>query len=153
MNHEHWRLVASGLFDQYLADIVAVTNRDARYRLIREGAFHGKALLDAYETLAYVPSTATLQEYDQYLADIVYNPTERSPVVTRPQNATAIAGVLACDAPPEGFTTIVYSWDYAVFTEVGDLSTSSSPGTGIYVLAHREIATANDGLPSQFLSI
>lgn len=153
IRHEFWRLIASGLLDTYIDNLVAVTSRDARYRLWQNGAFSSALLITAYESLGYVPNAESVLEMHEYIADPVYNPreyTERFP--PRPTNAAGGSG-LSCDDPGTDYETVVFSWDFAMFAEVGPLSENASPGAGFYVLANRRVADGITGLPSLFLEV
>jgi hypothetical protein len=153
INHELWRVVASGLLDAMLADMVAVTDRDARHRLWREygNAFLGKLALDGYSTLAYIVSAETLGLCWDHIVDPTYNPSIQENVA-RPVNAAVSGGdTLVCDDPGEGFVPTVFSWDFTVFTELGPLSANATPGIGFYVIAIRDENRGIDSLPSAFL--
>jgi len=155
IQHEFWRVVASGLFQSLLDDLVAVTSRDARHRLIENGAFTGKLHRMCYDSLAYVVNGQTINLCWDYVADPVYNPHLRDDVPPMVENATVSGGdTLTADTPPTGYTIYVYEWDYTTFTEVGPLSENSSPGSGIYVLALVDDENPiNVGLPSSFLNL
>ncbi len=156
IDNEFWRVVASGLWTGLLDDLVAVSERDARARMIENGAFSGKLYRACYDSLSYVVDEQSVQLCWDYIADQVYNPHFREDVPLFVVNARTVAGnTLAADSPPEGYVVYVYSWDYVTFAEVGDLADDNDqPGAGDYVLALVDVDNPrNVGLPSLFLTL
>jgi hypothetical protein len=155
MNHEVWRLVAAGLLDSLLADLIAVTSRDARARLWAHRMFLGKFGLDAHTSLGYVPEIASLTMCRDMIVNAVYNPSIEEGWPKRPVNAASDGTTLSCDDPTEGETVMVYQWaNYATFDLLGPLAENSQPVAGIYVLVlHIESSVELIGLPSLNLTI
>ena len=152
IQHEVWRLAASGLLNTYIDSIIAITNRDARARLVQAGAFHANLLLSAYASLSYVPEIESVYGLDVFVVDQVYNPRLDPDMIPIPENATGGAA-LACDTPAAEYELMVYSWDFTTFTEVGLLTEHSTPGAGVYVLACRRLSDGALGLPTLFLTV
>lgn len=152
INHEVWRLVASGLLTALIAELRAVTNRDSRARLIDQEAFIGGFFTTCYNSLGYVPGRGAVQAVWSEIADPVYDPRLREQEIPPPANAKGGAA-LAADAPAEGHTVVVFAWDYSTFTEVGDLAEASKPEPGVYVLATRRDGDGRLSLPSAFLTL
>lgn len=155
VNNEFWRIVASGLFDGLLDDLIAVTSRDGRQLMIENGAFSGKLWRACYDSLGYVVDQRSINECWNYVADPVYNPQLRDDVPPMAEGAGASGGnTLVADVPPVGFTVQVYSWDFTEFTLLGTLAENSQPGAGNYVLALVDDENENNvGLPSLFLEL
>jgi len=155
IQNEFWRVVASGLFQALLDDLVAVTNRDARHRMIENGAFTGALYRACYDSLGYVVGSQAINLCWSYMADSVYNPHLRDDIPPMVSGAAVSGGdTLVADAPPEGYAIYVYMWDYTTFTEVGLLSENNQPGADVYVLALVDDENPmNVGLPSSFLTL
>jgi hypothetical protein len=152
MYHEFWRIVASGLADTLLADYKAVTSRDARTLLEREGAFLGKFKRTCYDSMAYVPSGQAVAHAMDLVVNREYDPS-LSFTVPRPTGAKVTSGTISCDTPPVGYTAYLFSWNYTSFTEIGALSANQTPGAGVYVVSLRLDESGEFGAPSAFLAI
>jgi len=155
IEHEFWRIVASGLFQGLLTDLAAVTNRDGRQLMIDNNAFSGKLWRACYDSLSYVVSQRSISECWNYVADSVYNPHLRDDVPPMVVSAGVSGGnTLTTGTQPDGYTINVYSWDFTEFALVGTIAENSQPGEGYYVLALADDENAgNVGLPSLFLEL
>lgn len=155
INHELWRLVASGFLTVLLDELVAITNNDTRARLIEAGAFDGKLLISMVSSLAYMPQPINVRKLWDAVQNPITDPMYREDIIPLPENARVDSGTtLACDNVPSDHTVYVYEWEeFRRFVELGDLASNSTPGPGTYVLALRDDEANSDGLPSGFLTI
>ena len=153
MENEFWNLVASGLWNNLLADLISITNKDSRRLMIDNGAFTGKLWKSAFDTLAYVPSQASIQRCWDYIDDRYYNPQFVGSVPPFVTGSAVTGGDTLVGDALTGYTIQVYAWDFVEFTLLGDLAGNSAPGAGNYVLAYREDNDGAVGLPSSFLTI
>jgi len=154
IRHEFWRIVASGLFETLLDDLVAVTSRDARRTMIENGAFNGKLWRACYDSLSYVVDRNSIGECWNYIIDPVYNPHLRNDVPPMVVSPVASGGnALTTGTVPDGYTVQVYGWDFTEFALLGTLAENSQPGVGFYVLALVDDADQRVGLPSSFLEL
>lgn len=152
IDHELWRIVAGGFLTQLIADLAAVTDRDARRLLIDQGAFMGKLHRAVYDSLGYVPERGKVQELWDYIQERHYNPQFDQSAVPLVVDASIDGTTLQAGTQPDGYTVNVYSWDFVEFTLVGPLTENSQPGAGYYVLT----LVGDDGrvgLPSSYLEI
>ena len=155
VSHELWYLVAGDVLDDLLSTMQAVTDRHARRLLWSYQAFRGQVYRDAYQNLGYVPNPNAVEDLMRYIADGDYDPII-SEEARRPSNADSDGTTLTCDAPPEGYTRYVFSFDGKRFEEVGPLDTNNQPGAGTYVIALVPDAVGpmqQVGLPSGFLTV
>lgn len=155
MNDELWRVWASGGFNLLLAKMQSVTNIDLRARLL-DGRDHLSWLrveLAASGSLAFAVSSSVLGLlWDEVQTSAYYAPELREQAVPIVTGATVTGGdTLEADPAPEGYETLVYSFNNGLtFAEIGLLSEHSTPGTGNYVLASVEFTAGVDEAPDVY---
>lgn len=147
-----WQLVASGFLDALVADMVAVTSKDARLLLDQDGAFTGALQRACYDSLAWVPRKQDVQALARHVGDPHTDPHIET-VVPMVENADVSGDMLTCDDPAEGYEVDAYGWDFVRFTLVGPLAEATSFPVGTYVLAMRRIEDGETGLPSLYLTV
>lgn len=158
INHELWRIVASGGLTLLLNEMMSIADIDTRARLNERRDFLAwlRVELAASGSLAFAVSEKTLGLlWDEVQASAYYAPELREQTIPLVEGATTSGGnTLEAGAAPEDHTTMVYSFDGLTFTEVGDLAGHDIPGKGDYVLAN--IISGNSAqfsLPSLFLAL
>jgi hypothetical protein len=157
IDHEVWRVVASGGLTLLLNKLQSISSIDTRARLLeqRDVLRWLRVELAAPTSLAFALSEAALgQLWDEIQASAYYEPTLRAQDPPLPQDAAVVDGTtLSAAAPATGYTLHVYAFDGLTFTELGPLSEHAAPGAGNYVLAVKDDTTGVVGLPSLFLTI
>ena len=147
MNHEAWAVASRGIFDQYLADLNAITHKDTRAVFINRGYGRGRLVFRAWQVLDYVISEEACAFLEICVEDPIYKPRYREDLPPIPQNVAQVDGVITCDAPPAGYTAVVYEYADDLFEEVGPLDETAHPA-GQYVVVAQEDASGRLGLPS-----
>jgi hypothetical protein len=157
MNHELWRVVASGGLALLLSEMQAITNIDTRARLLDKRDFLAwlRVELGAPGSLAFAVSNGVLGLlWDEVQASTYYAPELREQDPPMATGAAVSGGdTLEADSAPAGYTTTVFVFDGLTFAEVGPLATNSQPGAGNYVLALVDDESGEVGLPSLFLTL
>ena len=152
MNTVEWQLVAAGFLDALVADMVAVTNKDARLLMERDGSFIGRLQRACFDSLAWVPALTDVQALARHVGEPHTDPHIET-AIPMVENAAVSGDMLICDAPPEEYEVDAYGWDFVRFTLVGPLDDQTSFPIGSYVLAMRRVSDGDAGLPSLFLTI
>ncbi len=157
INHELWRVVASNGLNELIGRMQLITNIDARSRLLdgREFLSWLRVELAKPTSLGFVVSDSTLGLlWDEVQATAYYAPVLREQDVPIPTGATSDGMTLSADAPDEGYTLLVYSFNGLTFSLVGDLTSNSQPGAGNYVIVTQKDDSGELSLPnSSFLTI
>lgn len=148
---EMWHMGASGMVEEFLAHLVAITPKDTRGVLETKGSLRGWFQTRAAVTLLYAPSDEAVIACMNFVDNIRYSPA-LSDLYVKPQNAAVQGGTtLVADAPPEPFQHYLYRWvNYREFQPVGLLSEHNQPGAGIYVIVPE--SQTRKGMPSLFLT-
>lgn len=160
INHEFWKLVATGLLGGGVGSgslmelLSAITDRDKRRRLIDCGAVSGHFVWLTYFNAAfgYVIDERTLEMCWAFIADKYYNPHIKSEIPT-PSGIVVTEGVISATDPGAGYTLYLYAWNYISFAEIGPLAEHSDPGAGAYVLVVKVDGQEVWGLPSTFITV
>lgn len=148
---ELWHMGASGMVEELLATLVAITPKDTRGVLEDSGALAGWFRTRAAVALLYAPSNDAVTGCLNFIDNKRYAPA-LSDLYVKPQNAAVQGGTtLVADAPPEPFQHYVYRWNYQSFALVGLLSEHNQPGAGIYIIVPE--SQTRKGMPSLFLTI
>lgn len=167
IKHEFWKLIASGHLTQLVAQLQAL-GQNVRESLIRERSHTGWVRMQVAINTTVAPERGTVEGFDSYIEDIIYNPTIANPIpAVANYSVTAGTGVFICDDPgtdPESglvYETVLFSWNFVEFIEVGVLADQGGGQAGItqavdgnYVLVNRVTETENYGLPTpEFLTV
>lgn len=161
MIDETWQAVAAGLLNAFLAQIVAITNQDSRRVVNDARSWQGWIRQASFGALGSILAENTIGRLMNEIPDRVYVPVLRDQVSIGlpplPTGASAGGGTIVVDDPGVNYETYVFEWASGgkTFTELGDLASNSTPGAGVYVVAHTFSASPGDvfGLPSAFLTI
>lgn len=158
MNHEFYRLVASGLMQDWIDDMADVSDRDTRRLLVDRGVFLARLVWNCLQSpyFGYVidPGTVSLADTaveDKYRAPRAYSVWNGVPT---PVGAAVSGGnTLVCDTPGDGFTPYVGKWVSERFDILGPLSENNQPGAGYYIIVNMSDGDGRIGLPSNILII
>jgi len=154
VNHELWRVVASGGLTLLLSKMVTITNVDTRAAVL--GDFLGwlRVELASPTSLAFAVSQQTLNDlWAMIKQSAYYAPELGAQSVVMVENPTTTSNTLAADAPPTGHTILVYRFNGHTFDLLGELDDHSQPAAGNYVLVNRNDSTEKLSLPTAYLAI
>lgn len=144
-------MVASGMVEETLTTLVAISSKDTRAVLESSGALQGWFRTRSAVPFGFAPSLEAVSACLAFIENKRYAPSLSDRYI-KPQNAAVQGGnTLVADAPPEPFQLFVYSWNYVQFTRLGLLSENNQPGAGIYVIVPE--AQTQIGVPSFYLQI
>lgn len=157
INHELWRVVASGGLNLLLERMQLISDIDTRSRLNDKPDFTSwlRVELAKPTSLAFAISEQTLGLlWREVNTTAYYAPEIREQDVPMPTNASSDGTTLSADSSPEGYILLVYSFDGLTFSLIGNLDSNSQPGAGTYVIVTQKENDNNAlSLPSLFLTV
>lgn len=155
---EFMQAVAGGLLKKLYDELIAKPDINERRILKDRDAWRGWLSCESSKAMGHTVSNDVISQLYTEIPDMVYDVALRE-VEGRPSTPTGAGSAdgqtIVCDSPGTGITTYVISWNSGTreWTEIGPLSTNSTPGAGNYVLVNRDDETDIDSINTQFIEL